>query len=145
MTRPMILVLVVHGLLLALLGMTLGFPLHGAITSGSPAAAQLAWRSSHTTLVTGGTFYVALGAVGQHLVLRPWAARFATGTLVAASYLFAAVLTLGPALGARGLEPIGPASHVAVHVGFLAAIVLLSIGVGVSTWGAIVAFAGSRP
>ena len=144
MTRPMILALVVHGLLLALLGMALGFPLHRAIVSDGSPAVQLAWRSSHTTLVTGGTFYVALAAVGHHLVLGRWAARVATGTWVAASYAFAAVLTCGPALGARGLEPVGPSSHVAVHVGFLLAIALLFTGAGIFTWGAIVAFARSR-
>ncbi|MCY2959029.1 MAG: hypothetical protein NTY35_02600 [Planctomycetota bacterium] len=141
MTRTMVLLLVLHGLLLALLGMVLGFPLQRVITSADTAQAQLAWRSSHTTLVTGGTLYIAVAAVGHHLVLGTRAARFATGSLVLASYLFAAVLTAGPLLGARGLEPVGPPSHVAVHVGFLAAIALLFAGLAPILWGACSAIA----
>jgi len=135
----MILLLVVHGLLLAVLGMVLGFPLSHVITAADAERAQLAWRSSHTTLVTGGTLYIAVAAVGHHLALGARAARFATGSLVLASYIFAAVFTAGPLLGARGLEPVGPPSHIAVHVGFLAAIALLLAGFGVILWGACAA------
>ncbi len=144
MSRAQVLVLVVHGLLLALLGMLLGFPLQHAITADGSPQAQLAWRSSHTTLVTGGTLYVAVAAVGQHLALGARAARFATSVLVLASYVFAAVLCAGPLLGARGLQPVGPPAHVAVHLGFLAAIALLFAGLGVILWGACSAVARSR-
>jgi hypothetical protein len=140
----MILVLVVHGLLLALLGMMLGFPLSHAITSADSERAQLAWRSSHTTLVTGGTLYIAVAAVGHHLALGVRTARFATAALVLASYLFAVVFCAGPLLGARGLEPVGPPSHVAVHVGFLAAIALSLAGFLAVLWGACAALAHSR-
>ncbi|MDZ4771583.1 MAG: hypothetical protein SGI72_00475 [Planctomycetota bacterium] len=139
MTRGMILLLVVHGLLLVLVGMALGFPLQRAITSADTEQAQLAWRSSHTTLVTGGTLYIAVGAAGQLLVLGVRAARLATWTLVSASYLFAVVLCAGPWIGARGLTAVGPPSHVAVHIGFLCAIVLLFAGFAVVAWGACAA------
>ena len=146
MTRRMVLSLVVHGLLLAILGMVLGFPLQGAIVGAESERAQLAWRSSHTTLVTGGTFYLAVAAVGPQLVLGRRAARVGTAAFVLASYCFAAVLGLGPALGARGLDSSGPPSHVAIHVGFLAAIGLLFVGCAVILWGACTAlFARSAP
>ncbi len=139
MTHRMVLLLVVHGLLLALFGMVLGFPLQGAIVGAESERAQLAWRSSHTTLVTGGTFYLAVAAVGPRLVLGSRAGRLGTLAFVLASYCFAAVLGLGPVLGARGLEFAGPPSHVAIHVGFLAAIALLLTGCAVILWGAAVA------
>lgn len=139
MTRGMILMLVVHGLVLALLGMVLGFPLQRAITSAGSEESQQAWRSSHTTLVTGGTLYVAVAAIAHLLRLGVRAARFATIVLVLASYVFAIVLCAGPWIGARGLAPVGPPSHVAVHVGFLGAIALLFAGFGVILWGACAA------
>lgn len=135
----MILWVVVHGLFLALLGMWLGFPLSRAITAAADERTQLAWRASHTTLVTGGTFYIATAAVAHHLVLGTRAARLAATALVGASYLFAAVFIAGPLLGARGLQPVGPPAHVAVHVGFLGAIALLLIAVSVILWGGIAA------
>lgn len=144
MSRTLVLLLVVHGLLLALLGMLLGFPLAHAITAADSPQAQLAWRASHTTLVTGGTLYVAVAAVAGQLALGARAARFATTTLVLASYVFAAVLCAGPLLGARGLEAAGPPSHLAVHAGFLAAIALLFAGLAVILWGALGAVARSR-
>lgn len=144
MTRRMILCLLVHGMFLFLLGLVLGLSVHQALVTNASDATQRAWRASHTTLVTGGTFYVALAACAHLLVLGPRSARFATGALALASYVFAVVFVAGPLLGARGLEPVGPLSHVAVYVGFLVAIVLMFAATLVFTWGAVAAYRASR-
>ena len=141
MTRRMILSLVLHGLLLVFVGMLLGLPLQRSITSEQGPGVEHAWRTSHTSLITGGTFYIALAAVAHRLVLGARAARLAGTALVLASYLFAVVFVAGPAIGARGLEPVGPPFHVAVYVGFVLAVLLLFTATGVVLWGA---FAGLR-
>lgn len=144
MTRRMSALLVVHGMALILLGMALGITLKNAIVSEEALAVERAWRASHTTLVTGGTVYLALAGVSQLLVLGRRAAMFATGALVFASYLFAIVFVAGPGVGARGLAPVGPPSHVAVYVGFLLAVVLMFAATIVFTWGAWAGYRASR-
>lgn len=144
MARRLVLSLVVHGMFLFLVGLVLGFSLHRTLLGGDAPEVGRAWRASHTTLVTGGTFYLALAGVGHLLLLGERAARFATGALALASYVFAAVFTAGPVLGARGLAPVGPPSHVAIYGGFVVAIALMFAGTLVFAWGAWAAYRASR-
>ena len=144
MTRRMVLSVVIHGMFLFVVGLVLGLTLHRTLVAQGAPEAERAWRASHTTLVTGGTFYLALAAVGHLLVLGERAARLATGALALASYVFAAVFVAGPLLGARGLEPVGPPAHVAVYAGFVFGILLLFVATLVFSWGAWAAYRASR-
>jgi hypothetical protein len=135
----MIVALVFHGLLLVLLGMLVGFPFQQAIVSHAGPDAERAWRVAHTSLVLGGVLYLALAAVAHHLILSRRVAAFAVGSLVFAAYAFAFGFVIGPAVGARGLEPVGPALHVAIFAVFAVALLLALAAIAVLLWGAVVA------
>jgi hypothetical protein len=128
--------LVFHGLLLVLLGMLVGFPFQQAIVSGAGPEAQRAWRVAHTSLVLGGVLYLALAAVAHHLILPRRAALFVVASLLFAAYAFAIGFVVGPAVGARGLEPVGPALHVAIFAVFAVGLLLALAAVVVLLWGA---------
>ena len=145
MTRRMVLQLVFHGLLLVVLGMLIGFPFHHAITQHSGPDAERAWRVAHTSLVGGGALYLALAAVGSHLVLPRSAAAFAVWTLVFAAYAFGFGFVVGPAVGARGLEPVGPPLHIAIFGILALALVLLLVAMVLLLWGAYSALRVARP
>lgn len=135
MTRRMVLQLVFHGLLLVILGMLVGFPFHHAITEHSGPDAERAWRVAHTSLVGGGALYLALAAIAGHLVLSRRAAVFAIWAFISAAYAFAFGFVIGPAIGARGLEPVGPILHVVIFGVLAAALLLLLVAMLVLLWG----------
>jgi hypothetical protein len=128
--------LVFHGLLLVLLRMLVGFPFQQAIVSDAGPEAERAWRVAHTSLVLGGVLYLALAAVAHHLILPRRAALFVVGSLLFAAYAFAIGFVVGPAVGARGLEPVGPALHVAIFAVFAVGLLLALAAVVVLLWGA---------
>jgi hypothetical protein len=136
----MVLALVFHGLLLVFLGMLVGFPFHQAIVSQAGPDAERAWRVAHTSLVLGGVLYLALAAVAHHLILSRRAAVFSVSSLVFAAYAFAFGFVVGPAIGARGLEPVGPPLHVAIFAVFTVALLLALAAVAVLLWGAFKAW-----
>lgn len=124
MTRRMALQLLVHGLLLIIVGMLVGFAFHHAITEHSGPDAERAWRVAHTSLVGLGTLYVALAAVAHYFVLSPAAAAFSMWSLLFGAYASVFAFIVGPAVGARGLEPVGPPLHLFIF-GLLAVALLL--------------------
>jgi hypothetical protein len=144
MRRRQVLLLVFHGLLLVVLGMLVGVPFREAIIGHAGADAERSWRVAHTSLIGGGALYLALAAVAHHLVLGPRAASFAVGSLVFAVYAFAFGFVVGPAAGARGLEPTGPALHVVVFAVFAVALLAAFAAFGVLLWGAFVAMREDR-
>jgi hypothetical protein len=144
MTRRQILLLVFHGLLLVVLGMIAGVPFREAITGGWGADAERAWRVAHTSLVGGGALYLGLAAVAHYLVLGPRAAMLATAALLFAAYGFAVGFLVGPAVGARGLEPVGTTLHVAVFGLFAAALLAAFAAMVVVLWGAFAALRAER-
>ena len=139
MTRRMVLRLVFHGALLVVLGMLVGFAFHRAITEGAGPDTQRAWRVAHTSLVGGGALYLAFAAVGQYLLLSPRAAAFTIWSLVIAAYAFAFGFVVGPAIGARGLEAIGPPLHVLVFGVLAVGLFLLLIAGCMFLWGSYAA------
>jgi hypothetical protein len=145
MTKRMVLQLAFHGLLLVVLGMLVGFPFHDAITQHAGPEAERAWRVAHTSLVGGGALYLALAAIANHLVLSRGAAAFAVWTLVFAAYAFAFGFVVGPAIGARGLEAVGPPFHVLIFVVLTIALMLLLAAMFVLLWGAYSALRASGP
>lgn len=136
MTRRMALQLAFHGLLLVVLGMLVGFSFHYAITEHSGPESERAWRVAHTSLVGAGALYVALAGIASQLSLPRGAAAFAVWSLVVAAYTFAFGFVVGPAVGARGLEPVGPPFHVLVFAVLAVGILLLFVASFVLLWGA---------
>ena len=139
MARRMILQLVFHGLLLVVLGMLVGLPFHNAITQHSGPDTERAWRVTHTSLVGGGALYLGLAAVAQYLVLSRRAAAFAVWSLVFAAYAFALGFVVGPAVGARGLEAVGPPLHIVVFGVLAVALLFALVAMFVFLWGAYAA------
>jgi hypothetical protein len=139
MTQRHILLLLFHGVLLVVLGMLVGVPFREAITGHWGAEAERSWRVAHTSLVGGGALYLALAGVAHHLALGPRAAAFVVGSLVFAAYAFALGFVLGPAVGARGLEPVGPGLHIVIFAILAASLLLVFLAMGVVLWGALAA------
>jgi hypothetical protein len=135
--------LVFHGLLLIVLGMLVGFAFHSAITENSGPNAERAWRVAHTSLVGLGALYLALAGVAHHIVLSRGAARFSIWSLIFATYASILGFVVGPAIGARGLEPVGPPSHVFIFGALALALLLLLIAMCVLLAGAFAALRSS--
>jgi hypothetical protein len=127
--RRSILLIALHGVVLVVLGMLVGLPFSDAITAHSGADVERAWRVAHTSLVTGGTLYIAIAAIAHYLVVSKSAAVFVTWSLVISAYAFAFALVVGPIVGARGLEPTGPPLNVLVFAIFVVALVALFLSV----------------
>ena len=129
MDRRSVLLMAFHGVLLVVVGMLAGLPFANAVTSHSGPEAERAWRVAHTSLVTAGTLYIAVAAIAHHLVVSNAAAAFVTRSFVVSAYAFAFAFVVGPAVGARGLEPTGPPLNVLIFgifvVGLLAAFISL--------------------
>lgn len=142
MSRQSVLRIAFHGVLLVALGMLVGLPFVDAITSGAGPDAERAWRVAHTSLVTAGTLYVAIAGIAQYLALPERAAAFVTWSLVLSAYAFAFAFVVGPVVGARGLEPTGPALHVFIFVVLVVSLLASLLSVVVVLWGL---FGAMRP
>ena len=69
---------------------------------------------------------------------RP-AAVFVARALVFAAYAFVFGFVVGPAIGARGLEAVGPPLHLLVFVAFAAGLLLAFLAMAILLWGAYAA------
>ena len=139
MPRRAVLLIAFHGVLLVVLGMLVGIPFAESITAHSGPEVERAWRVAHTSLVTAGTLYVAVAAVAHYLALPARAATFVTWSLVLSTYAFAFAFVVGPIVGARGLEPSGPAVNVLIFFVFLASLSAAFVSAMVVLWGLFVA------
>lgn len=128
--------LVFLGFLLLFLGLVAGLPFHDAITASRGPDAVRAWRVAHTSLVGLGALYLAIAAVADHLVLGRRAAALAVRGLVLTAYASVFAFILGPAVGARGLEPVGRPLNVLVFVAFAVAILASFVAIAVCLRGA---------
>ena len=135
MSRRAAILIAFYGLLLVVLGMLVGIPFTDAITSGGSPELQRAWRVAHTSLVTSGLLYMAIAAIAHLAIVGPRTAAFVTRSLVLSAYIIAFAFTVGPAVGARGLEPTGPALHILVFVTLAAALLATFLAVLVLLWG----------
>ena len=132
----MTLQLIFHGILLIIVGMLMGFPFTAAITESWGEEAVGAWRVAHTSLILAGGLYLAIAAVAQHLVLSRRSATAVTGCLLGTAYGFLLAFVIGPPIGARGLEPTGPALHVAVFFLLVVSLVSFFVAIGILLQGA---------
>jgi hypothetical protein len=119
--------------------MLVGLPFGDAITSHSGPDVERAWRVAHTSLVTEGTLYIAVAAIAHYLVLSSGAAAFVTWSFVLSAYAFAFVFTVGPIVGARGLEPTGPPLNVLILAIFVFSLAALFLSMVFVLWGLVAA------
>jgi len=137
--RRSILLIALHGLVLVVLGMLVGLPFADAITAHSGPDVERAWRVAHTSLVTGGTLYLAVAGIAHYLILPNGAAAFATWSFVISAYAFAFAFVVGPMVGARGLEPTGPPLNVATFAILVFALLVFFVSVVMVLWGLFLA------
>ena len=128
--------LVMHGLIVVLLGLLVGFPYASAVTGGWGAEAERAWLMAHLEGVLNGLLVIALGVAAPHLKLSGAQARWLRLGALAAGYGNIAAATLGAASGARGLVPGGPLANWTVYALFVIAIVGVLAALGIALMGA---------
>lgn len=142
MARQSVLRIAFHGVLLVLLGMLVGLPFAEAITSDAGPDTERAWRVAHTSLVAAGTLYIAISAIAHYLTLPDRITVFVSWALVLSAYAFVFAFVVGPIVGARGLEPTGPALNVFIFGVFVASLLTTFLSVLVVLWGL---FTAMRP
>lgn len=145
MTRRSVLRIALHGVLLVVLGMLVGLPFASAIISQAGPEVERAWRVAHTSLVGAGTLYVAVAAISHHLILSPRAAAFVSWAFVLSAYAFAFAVVVGPAVGARGLEPTGPPLNFITFALFVVSLLASSVAVVIVLWGLLAALRRGSP
>jgi hypothetical protein len=127
--------LVMHGVIVVLLGLAVGFPYASAITGGWGAEAERAWRTAHLEGVLNGMLVIVLGAASPHLRLSGAQQRWFRAGALATGYGNVAAAALAATAGVRGLAPGGPLANWTVYalftvavVGVLATLVLAVVG-----------------
>ncbi|HEY8120470.1 MAG TPA: hypothetical protein VII78_04075 [Myxococcota bacterium] len=127
--------LVMHGVIVVLLGLLVGFPYASAITEGWGAEAERAWRTAHLEGVLNGMLVIVLGAAAPLLELSGMQQRWFRLAALATGYGNVLAAALGAASGARGLAPGGPLANWLVFAlfsvaiaGVLAALALALVG-----------------
>jgi hypothetical protein len=136
MTRDEQLRLVFHGSVVFAIGLLVGVPYSGAITSAGGEDAIRAWRVAHLGLTGGAVWLFALAAVSHLLAFTPGQAKVFLWSLILSIYGFAIALPLAAAVGVRGLEPTGPplnflafAANTVGGAGSIAATALMFVGI----------------
>jgi hypothetical protein len=115
--------LVMHGLVVILLGLLVGFPYASAINEGWGGDAERAWRTAHLEGLLNGMLVVLLGVATPLLRFAGNEERwFRLGALVT-GYGNILAAALAAAAKVRGLEPGGPAANWVVYALFTAAVV----------------------
>ena len=115
--------LVLHGVIVIVLGLLVGFPYASAINEGWGAEAERAWRTAHLEGVLNGMLVVVLGAAtpllrfsgGEELWFRLGALTTGYGNVLAA--------TLAATTRVRGLAPGGPLANWTVYALFTVAVI----------------------
>ena len=127
--------LVMHGLIVVLLGLLVGFAYASAITGGWGAEAERAWRTAHLEGLLNGMLVVLLGVASPHLRFAGAQERWFRIGALATGYGNIAAASLAAVAGVRGLAPGGPLANWTVYAlfmlavaGVLGAIVLAVLG-----------------
>ncbi len=123
--------LLLHGVILLLIGLLAGIPLGRAIVGQAKDERINAWRVSHSALPMGAILLIALAALLSSLPVGDVVKWSIAVLFIISAYGFAFALTLGPALGHRGLVIKRPLPATLVFVGNV-------IGAGTSLLGTLV-------
>jgi cytochrome bd-type quinol oxidase subunit 2 len=115
--------LVLHGVIVVLLGLLVGFAYASAITDGWGAEAERAWRTAHLEGLLNGMLVMVLGAAAPRLRLSGAEERWFRLGALATGYGNVVAATLAAVSGSRGLAPGGPLANWAVFALFSVAIV----------------------
>ena len=120
--------LMVHGTIVLLLGLLLGFPFLQSIVRQAPARRTEAWRAAHTGLSGTGVMGIAMGAA-----LQGWSVEsvWHTATLwgiTMGAYGIALAMTLAAFTGARGLAAGGNLANRVVWVSYMVGVPATLVG-----------------
>lgn len=135
--------LVMHGVIVVLLGLLVGFPYASAITEGWGAEAERAWRTAHLEGVLNGMLVIVLGAATPHLRLTSSQERWLRLGALATGYGNVLAAALAAASGERGLAPGGPLANWVVYALFLAGVVGVLAALWIALRGAVRALRNS--
>ncbi len=131
--------LILHGAMILLLGMVLGFPYALAITGAWRDDAVRAWRVAHTGVSAVGVAIIAIGASVAHLALGERAALLLYRSMLVSGYAFTVGLSLVAVAGVRGLRPTGPTFNLVAFAIDVVAAVAAFLGVVLVIGGAYAA------
>lgn len=95
-----------HGAIVAFIGVLTGFPFWLAIIRDRGPDAIRAWRVAHTTLISDGVLLLVVSLLRPHLSLGTGASWLLGWALVASAYGFVFALAVGAWAGERGLVPL---------------------------------------
>ena len=123
MNRRTAAALVMHGAIVILLGLLVGFAYANAITDGGGAEAERAWRTAHLEGLLNGMLVVLLGAASPQLTFEGSEERWFRLGAIATGYGNVLAAALAALAGVRGLAPGGPLANWAVFALFTLAVV----------------------
>jgi len=115
--------LVLHGVIVILLGLAVGFPYASAITEGWGAEAERAWRTAHLEGVLNGMLVVVLGAAVPSLRFVGNEERWFRLGALTTGYGNVLAATVAASARVRGLAPGGPLANWMVYALFTVAVV----------------------
>lgn len=130
--------LLFHAAVILLIGLFAGIPYGKAILGKKPESLIHAWRVAHGALTLGAALMVALATVISPLQVSLLAKQALVVAFIVSGYGFAFALTVGPLVGARGLNSKGPISAKAVYAGNLAGVIGSLVGSFVLLYAAFV-------
>jgi hypothetical protein len=112
-----------HGSVVILLGLLVGFPYASAINEGWGAEAERAWRTAHLEGLLNGMLVVLLGAVAPQLRFAGREESWFRWGALATGYGNVIAAALAASAGVRGLSAGGPLANWVVYGLFTAAVV----------------------
>lgn len=133
--------LVMHGAIVVLLGLLVGFP-YANVVLGTAEGEVRAFRMAHLEGVLNGLLMLAVAGVAGRIQLGERAARTLYVALLATGYGNVLAATLAAFSGSRGLEPGGPLSNWLVFGGFMVAVLGVLVAVALVVRGAWAAARG---
>lgn len=120
--------LLFHAAVILLVGLLAGIPYGKAILNKWPEPLVHAWRVAHGSLVVGAALMIAVAAAMSFLQISHVTKQALAAGFALSGYGFAFALTLGPLVGARGLQYHGSAAAKAVYLGNMVGVVGSLVG-----------------
>ena len=135
MTGNPIRLLLVHGGIVAFLGLLAGFPFWLAIIRDRGASRIQAWRVAHTTVLMDGLLLLVVALISYQASLDATLVAAAAWALVVSAYGFVFALIVGAWAGERGLNPIPVGVNSLFFAGHAVGATGATVGMGLVLYG----------